>query len=172
MPCLWVEWKGITDGFYVRALPIAGVPSGWKFGSRTQECPEDSNFPESSWSQIWATRTQLRELEGFASGVHPEMCLCSIAQACRIEVRVRADTMEGERRQRPVFQMFKGVSLWRAGHSNTSAFWPYHEEKPGILTRGLLIFQTPQTLSYETEGSQRIRKFLHTISSVLPISDS
>lgn len=67
--------------------------------------------------------------------------------------------------------MFKGIRPWRAVHANAPKFWPYYVEKPGTLTRGLLFFPLPQILSYETEGSQRMRKILHPIPSVLPISN-
>ena len=54
--------------------------------------------------------------------------------------RARAGTVEGEGGKD---QCFKGLNPWRAGDSDAPAFWAHQVEKPGILTRGLLLFPLP-----------------------------
>lgn len=90
---------------------------------------------------IWVPRTKLRELEEFTNWDHVEMWL-SHSQGWH---RGRG------RRQRPVFQIFKGVSLWRAGNSNAPAFWAHHVEKPGILA---ILSTTSNTLLWNKRISE------------------
>ena len=77
-------------------------------------------------------------------------CPPPIAKGCKVDVRLLGWHHRRGRRQRSVYQIFKAVSPWRAGHSNAPAFWPQHVDRKAsqfycfsLVTKLCLTLGTP-----------------------------
>lgn len=96
----------------------------------------EPNFPEGYSPRLWVLRkNKFRELKVVTSWSLPKVCFIAVDRECRVEVRIQADIMEGEKKAKS--QCFRCATEG----ANSPEFKCYH----GIFVRGLLLFPLPGT---------------------------
>ena len=116
-------------------LGLPGNPSA-SLLERVEEV-QSMSFMIGLWRVI---RTEIGHLE----------CPPPIAKGCKVDVRLLGWHHRRGRRQKSVYQIFKAVNPWRAGHSNAPASWPQHVDRKAsqfycfsLLTKLCLTLGTP-----------------------------